>query len=186
MPRRARWAVCWYKSPSYTRPPSRTPHRYSVMQRPRTRWTWTPSASRSSRSSPRRRKPSWRRSQQRRQCRQRPKKRLESRNQFGGLLRRTPFFSCARLPALKVAPQDRSAMFCPTGLKKELIAPSEIPVRPNHEAEVCEVGFRPIGPGSTDTTSICRSCSATAPTSPRLPASCASPGRQKTRPPTTR
>ncbi|MDR3745329.1 MAG: hypothetical protein P4K80_04275, partial [Acidobacteriaceae bacterium] len=42
-----------------------------------------------------------------------PEKRLEGRSQFGGLLRQTSIFARARLPALKVAPQDRSAMICP-------------------------------------------------------------------------
>ena len=78
---------------SYTRPASRTPHRYSATPPPRTKWTWTPSASRSSRSSPRRRKPSWHRSQQRRPRSQRPEKRLEDRNQFGGLFRQTSIFA---------------------------------------------------------------------------------------------
>ena len=72
--------------------PGRTLHRYSAMPPLHTRWMWTPSASRSSRSLPRRRKPSWRRSRQRRPYRQRPGKRLEVMNQFGGLLRQTSIF----------------------------------------------------------------------------------------------
>jgi len=71
---------------------------YSVMQRPRTRWTWTQSASRSSMSSPRRRKPSWHRSWQRRSRRQRPEKRLEVRKQFGGLLRQTSILCAPVFP----------------------------------------------------------------------------------------
>lgn len=40
-------------------------------------------------------------------------------NQFGGLHRQTSIFSRARLPTLKDAPKDRSAMICsPDGLEK--------------------------------------------------------------------
>jgi len=51
-------------------------------------------------------------------------KRLEDRNQFGVCFGRPPFLR-ARLPTLKVAPGDRSAMFFPPdGLEKALTAPS--------------------------------------------------------------